>query len=136
VWVIDLQFDETIDRRRLKLTNIFDEHTRQALAMRVARQGTGEDFIVELERLVVEFRPPSFLRCDNGPELIADALREWCRCVRIGISYIEPGSKRAGLTARSTGSPHRGPCRPEEFGSLLESQVVLDAPGFYKRALS
>ena len=34
VWAIDFQFDETADRRRLKLLNIVDEHTREALAMR------------------------------------------------------------------------------------------------------
>ena len=35
VWAIDFQFDETTDQRRLKLANIVDEHTREALAMRV-----------------------------------------------------------------------------------------------------
>ena len=34
VWAIDFQFDETADRRRLKLCNIVDEYTREALAMR------------------------------------------------------------------------------------------------------
>ena len=36
VWALDFQFDETPDRR-LKLANIVDEHTREALAMRVGR---------------------------------------------------------------------------------------------------
>jgi putative transposase len=31
VWAIDFQFDETADGRRLKLANIVDEHTREAL---------------------------------------------------------------------------------------------------------
>ncbi|HEY5286176.1 MAG TPA: hypothetical protein VIJ50_03620 [Solirubrobacteraceae bacterium] len=31
VWAIDFMFDETSDRRRLKLCNIVDEHTREAL---------------------------------------------------------------------------------------------------------
>ena len=34
VWAVDFQFDETADGRRLKLANIVDEHTREALAMR------------------------------------------------------------------------------------------------------
>ena len=37
VWALDFQFDETADHRRLKLLNIVDEFTRQALAMRVGR---------------------------------------------------------------------------------------------------
>ena len=31
------EFDETADQRRLKLANIVDEYTREALAMRVGR---------------------------------------------------------------------------------------------------
>ena len=52
VWAIDFQFDETTDQRRLKLANIVDEYTREALAMRVGRTCTAEDLIIELERLV------------------------------------------------------------------------------------
>ncbi len=37
VWALDFQFDETADQRRLKLLNIVDEHTREALAMDVDR---------------------------------------------------------------------------------------------------
>jgi putative transposase len=33
VWALDFQFDQTADGRRLKLLNVVDEHTRQALAM-------------------------------------------------------------------------------------------------------
>ena len=36
VWALDFQFDETADGRRLKLLNVVDEHTREALAMHVA----------------------------------------------------------------------------------------------------
>jgi putative transposase len=128
VWAIDFQFDETIDRRRLKLANIVDEHTREALAMRVARHCTAEDLIVELERLVSEHGPPSFLRADNGPELIADALRDWCRFSRIGISYIEPGSPWENPWVESFNGRARDELlNIEEFGSLLEAEVVVEA---------
>jgi transposase len=43
VWAVDFQFDETSDRRRIKLCNIVDEHTREALAIRVERRCTAED---------------------------------------------------------------------------------------------
>jgi putative transposase len=89
---IDFCFDETTDQRRLKVANIVDEHTREALTMRVGRSCTADDLLVELDRLVDRYGAPSSLRCDNGPELIAWALRDWCRMSRIGISYIEPGS--------------------------------------------
>jgi hypothetical protein len=38
VWAIDLEFDETSDGRRLKLTNIVDEFTREVGLTRFAGQ--------------------------------------------------------------------------------------------------
>ena len=43
VWSLDFQFDETIDGRRLKSLHVLDEHTREALAMRVARTCTSDE---------------------------------------------------------------------------------------------
>ena len=35
---------------------------------------------------------PEFVRCDNGPEMTSNALRDWCRFCRTGAAFIEPGS--------------------------------------------
>lgn len=35
---------------------------------------------------------PEFIRCDNGPEFVATAIRDWCRFSGTGASFIEPGS--------------------------------------------
>ena len=37
-------------------------------------------------------RHPSFVRCDNSPDLTANALQDWCRFTDPPTSYIEPGS--------------------------------------------
>ena len=47
VWAVDFQFDETSDRRRIKLCNIVDEYTREALAIRVDRTCTAENVITD-----------------------------------------------------------------------------------------
>lgn len=127
VWAIDFQFDETADRRRLKLCNIVDEHTREALAMRVARNCTAEDVIEVLDRLVAQRGAPTFIRMDNGPELIAKDLRDWCGLRGMTTSYIEPGSPWENPFVES----FNGRCRDEllnieEFGSLVEAQVVIE----------
>lgn len=92
VWAIDFQFDETADWRRLKLTNIVDEFTREALAIDVSRSSTSDDLVDVIERLVAERGAPTYLRMDNGPELTAWALRDWCRLAHTTTMYIEPGS--------------------------------------------
>ena len=35
---------------------------------------------------------PQFLRMDNGPEFIADTLRDWCKEQNIKANYCDPGS--------------------------------------------
>jgi putative transposase len=127
VWAIDFQFDETADRRRLKLANIVDEHTREALAMRVGRSCTADQLVEVIERLVAERGAPLLLRCDNGPELIAWALRDWCRLTRTGVVYIEPGSPWENPFVESFNGRVRDELlNIEEFGSLAEAAVVVE----------
>jgi putative transposase len=38
VWALDYQFDQTTDGRILKLLNVVDEHTREALTITVDRR--------------------------------------------------------------------------------------------------
>jgi hypothetical protein len=69
-------------------------------------------------------RHPSFLRCDNGPELTANALWDWCRFTGQGTSYIEPGSPWENPWVESYGSRMRDELLAiEQFASLLEAQV-------------
>jgi putative transposase len=127
VWGLDFQFDETADLRRLKMLNIVDEHTREALAMKVDRSITADDVITVFERLVAERGAPGFVRMDNGPELIAWALRDWCRLTGTGTIYIEPGSPWENPWIES----FNGRARDEllnitEFGSLTEARVIVE----------
>lgn len=92
VWAIDFQFDETADGRRLKLANIVEEHTREALAMRVGHTCTADELVEVLAGLVAVRGAPEHLRMDNGPELLAWALRDWCRLAGTRTAYIEPGA--------------------------------------------
>jgi transposase InsO family protein len=128
VWALDFQFDETADHRRIKLLNVVDEHTREALAMRVARNCTADDVVAVIEALVVERGVPEHLRMDNGPELIAWALRDWCRLAGTTTSYIEPGSPWENPFVESFNGRVRDELlNIEEFGSLLEAEVVTEA---------
>ncbi len=45
-----------------------------------------------LDAAAAERGYPENLRCDNGPEFIAAAIRDWCRFAGVGTSFIEPGS--------------------------------------------
>ena len=91
VWALDFQFDQTADGRVLKLLNIVDEHTREALAVVAARRINADATAAALDRIVDgRGTAPGYIRCDNGPELTANALRDWCRFSGTASSYIEP----------------------------------------------
>jgi len=128
VWALDYQFDQTQDGRRLKLLNIVDEHTREALAITVDRRIDADETVKVLDRLVGERgQPPRFIRMDNGPELTANALRDWCRFTGAGTSYIEPGSPWQNPYVESFGGRLRDELLAvEAFSSLLEAQVLVE----------
>ena len=69
---------------------------------------------------------PAYIRCDNGPELTANALRDWCRFSKAGSAYIEPGSPWQNPYVESFGSRVRDELLSGElFETLLEAQVMV-----------
>jgi len=59
VWAFDFQFDQTADGRVLKLLNIVDEFTREALEMLVERNIDADTVTAMLDRPVAERGAPS-----------------------------------------------------------------------------
>jgi putative transposase len=128
VWALDYQFDQTQDGRVLKLLNVVDEHTREALAISVNRRIDADATVGILDHLTAERgTAPRFIRCDNGPELTANALRDWCRFNRAGTSYIEPGAPWQNPYVESFGGRLRDELLAvETFNSLLEARVLVE----------
>ena len=128
VWALDFQFDQTADGRVLKLLNIVDEHTREALAIVAARRINADATASTLEGIVaVRGTAPAYIRCDNGPELTANALRDWCRFSGTGSSYIEPGAPWENPYVESFNGRLRDEfLAVEQFDSLLEAQVLIE----------
>lgn len=64
---------------------------------------------------------------DNGPELTAHAVRDWCRTSGAGTAYIEPGSPWENPFVESFGGRVRDEVLGvEAFATLLEAQVVIE----------
>lgn len=127
VWALDFQFDVTADGRVLKLLHVVDEFTRESLCDLVAHSIDADATVACLDRIVASGRTrPTFVRCDNGPELTANALRDWCRFSGAGTSYIEPGSPWQNPWVESYGSRIRDELLAiEQFDTLLEAQVLV-----------
>ncbi len=126
VWALDFQFDVTSTGHTLKLLNITDEFTRESLSDLVDYSIDADRTVEVLDQLVLERGAPEFIRCDNGPELTANALRDWCHFTRTGTSYIEPGSPWQNPWVESYNSRMREELLSiEQFDTKLEAQVLV-----------
>ncbi|QEY31819.1 IS3 family transposase [Synechococcus sp. RSCCF101] len=127
VWAMDFQFDATADGRRLKFLNVIDEHSRLCLAIRVGRRCKARDVVAVLEELTSLYPAPAFIRCDNGPEFIAHALRRWCRTSGTTTATIEPGSPWQNGFAESFNGRFRDEfLNTELFTTAPEAQILAD----------
>jgi putative transposase len=128
VWALDFLVDQTADGRPIKILTVTDEHTREALATPAARRMGADDTVSVLERIVERRgQAPAFIRCDNGPELVAHALRDWCRFNNVTTGYIEPGAPWQNPYIESfNGHLRRELLDLESFNTLYEAQLLLD----------
>jgi putative transposase len=82
----------TDDGRAFRTLNIIDEYSRECLAIRVKRKLNSIDVIDVLTDLFILRGVPTYIRSDNGPEFIAEAVRKWIKAVGGKMTYIAPGS--------------------------------------------
>jgi transposase InsO family protein len=124
VWAWDFIHDRTEDGRPLKWLSIVDEYTRECVAFVVDRSLTSE---AVLDVLAERFRTrgvPRHIRSDNGPEFIAQAIREWLGRVGVATLYVEPGSPWENGYAESFHSRLRDELLEREaFGGLAEAKA-------------
>jgi len=127
VWAFDFQFDQTADGRALKLLNVVDEFTREALVMHTARSISADQTVEVLEALVAARGAPTHIRCDNGPEMTAHALIDWCAAKSTLTSYIDPGAPWQNPFVESFHSRVRDELlNLELFSCLAEARVVIE----------
>ena len=126
VWTFDFQFDQTVDGRAVKVCNILDEFTRESLAGVVERSIDSDAVVAALEGLVDQRGAPEYLRMDNGPEMTAHVLTDWCERSRTGTVFIDPGAPWQNPFVESFHSRMRDELlNVEEFYSLAEARVVI-----------
>jgi transposase InsO family protein len=127
VWSYDFVLDQTRDGRRLKLLPVVDEFTRECLAIEVERRLTARDVVATLAYLFELRGPPAFVRSDNGPEFIAEAVKAWLEQSGSATLYIEPGSPWENAYVESfNGKLEDELLDREEFATLKEAKVLVE----------
>ena len=70
---------------------------------------------------------PAFIRSDNGPEFIADAVRNWIRAVGAKTAYITPGSPWENGYCENFNARFRDELLNSEiFYTLKEAQIIIE----------
>jgi putative transposase len=127
VWSYDFAMDATEDGRRLKVMPVVDEYSRQCLALEMERSITAEGVVEILERLFTERGEPAYIRSDNGPEFIAEAIKRWLAASGVKTLYIEPGAPWENAYSETFISRLRDELLNREvFANLKEAKVLAE----------
>jgi putative transposase len=127
VWSYDFAMDSTEDGRRLKVMPVVDEYTRECLSLEGQRSIKACGVIDTLRRLFIERGEPDYICSDNGPEFIAEAIKEWLAVCGVKTLYIEPGAPWENAYSETFISRMRDELLESElFANLKEAQVLLE----------
>ena len=127
VWSYDFVQDRTSDGRAFRMLTLIDEHSRECLAIDVARRLNSENVLERLSDLFVRRGVPDYIRSDNGPEFTAKKVTEWLERVEVKTLFIEPGSPwENGYNESFNGTLRYELLDVELFDTLLEAKVLVE----------
>lgn len=127
VWSYDFAQDRTNDGQVYRTLNTIDEFTREALMIRVNRKLNSTDVVDALMGLFILRGTPEFIRSDNGPEFVAQKVRDWIAAVGAKTAFIEPGSPWENRYCESFNARFRdGLLNGEIFYSLHEARIIIE----------
>ena len=86
--------DQLADGRSIRLFNVIDHFNRQGLCIEVDFSLPALGVIRSLDQLIDWRGKPMKIRCDNGPEYVCDALRDWAIRRGNGLQFIHPSKQQ------------------------------------------
>ena len=126
IWSYDFVSARTADGGSLRILNVLDENTREALGSLVSRAIGAREVTRHLARLFEAHGKPKHIRADNGREFIADHVQNWLREHGVEPVFIAKASPQQNCyIERFNGSMRRELLNGEHFHSVLEARVVI-----------
>jgi putative transposase len=127
VWCYDFVFDACANGQAIKCLTVVDEYTRECLAIDVAPSIRSERVIEVLSRLITVHGAPAFVRSDNGPEFVAQAVQDWFKEEGVSTAYSAPGKPWQNGLNESFNGKLRDECLDTEwFPNRREAVVVIE----------
>jgi putative transposase len=127
VWAYDFMEDSCTNGRKLRILNVVDEFTREPLETYVDHSIRAAKVLEVLELLFVLHGRPMYLRSDNGPEFIAQAVQQWLAEQGTQTAYIEPGKPWQNGVEESYNARLRDEClNTELFTGLRDARIIIE----------
>lgn len=92
VWSYDFVHCRTDDGKVFRTLNILDEFSRECLDIKVDRKLNATSVVDALSDLFILRGVPAYIRSDNGPEFVAQTVRDWIAAAGASAAYIEPNT--------------------------------------------
>jgi putative transposase len=126
-WSMDFVSDALADGRRLRVFNVVDDCTREALVMEVDSSISGQRIARLLdEQAAIRGAYPRSIVCDNGPEFISHALDQWADEHGVKLEFIQPGKPVQNCFVESFNGRLRDECLNENwFISLDDARRII-----------
>jgi len=126
-WALDFVSDALKSGRRIRVLNVVDTCTREALAIVADTSLGGERVAHELERLVQQRGAPREIVLDNGPELRSRILDQWAGGHGIALRFIDPGKPVQNAICESFNGRLRDECLNQHwFLNLHDARTILE----------
>ena len=127
-WSLDFVSDQMTDGRRFRILEVFDDCTRECLALVADTSISGRRVARELDAIVAWRGKPAKIVSDNGTELTSNAILEWADSGGVEWHYIAPGKPQQNGFSESFNGRLRDELLNETlFHSLGHARTVLAA---------
>jgi putative transposase len=127
VWAYDFVFDGCANGQKLKMLTVVDEWSRECLAIEVGARINSGKVLEVLGKLMSEHGQPQYLRSDNGPEFVAQQVKDWLKRSGVQTAYIEGGKPWQNGVNESFNGKFRDECLSLEwFKNRAEARVVIE----------
>jgi putative transposase len=128
IWSYDFVSARTRRSGPIRILNVVDEFTRRSLGSCVSRSIGAAAVVRHLTKLFDTHGRPAAIRSDNGREFIATSVVSWLAEQGVVAVFIEKASPQQNpFVERFNGTMRRDLLDVEEFDSVLEARVLVDA---------